>query len=92
MVFCNRSWKVTEGAKVVAQGKKTGTLYVNCSCRSTIAVTDDIVSSDLRRYRLGHMSEKGMKMLHSNGKLQGLKEVDHNLCEGCGLALVSRKE
>ena len=29
------------------------------------------------------MSAKGMKMLHSDGKLQGLKEVDHNLCEGC---------
>ena len=24
-----------------------------------------------------------MKVLHSNGKLHGLKEVDHSLCEGC---------
>ena len=24
-----------------------------------------------------------MKMLHSNEKLQGLKEIDHNVCEGC---------
>ena len=24
-----------------------------------------------------------MKMLHSDGKLQWLKEMDHNLCEGC---------
>ena len=29
------------------------------------------------------MSKKRMKMLHSEGKSQGLKEVDHNLCEGC---------
>ena len=24
-----------------------------------------------------------MKMLHDDGKLHGLKEADHNLCEGC---------
>ena len=41
------------------------------------------MSSDLWHYRLGHISEKGMKILHSDGKLQGLKIVDHNLCEGC---------
>ena len=68
---------------MVARGKKTRTFYVNSNCRSTIAIADDSVSSDLWHYKLGHMSEKGMKMLHSNRKLQGLKEVDHNLCEGC---------
>ena len=26
---------------------------------------------------------KGLKILHSDGKLQGLKAIDHNLCEGC---------
>ena len=67
---------------MVARGNKTGSLYVNSSCRSTIAVADNSVSSDLWHYRLGHMSEKGMKMLHADGK-HGLKEVDHSLCEGC---------
>ena len=67
---------------MIARGNKTGMLYVNSS-RSTIAVVDAAVSSDLWNYRLGHMSEKGMKMLHSDDKLQGLKTVDHNLCEGC---------
>ena len=82
VVFNNGSWKVTKGAMVVTRGKKTRTLYVNSNCRSTIADTDDSVTSDLWHYKLGHMSEKGMKMLHSDGKLQGLKEVYHNLCEG----------
>ena len=46
-------------------------------------VVDNTVSSDLWHYRLGHMSEKGTKMPHSDRKLQGLKEVDHSLREGC---------
>ena len=46
-------------------------------------VTKNTVSSDLWHYRLGHMSEKGMKVLHSDGKLHRLKEVDHSLYEGC---------
>ena len=83
MVFNNGSWKVIKGAMVVARRKKTRTLYVNSSCKSTTAVAEDLVSLDLWHYRLGHMSKKGMKMLHSNRKLQGLKEVDHNLCEWC---------
>ena len=48
-----------------------------------IIIADNSVTSDLWHYRLGHISEKGMKMLHFDGKLQGLKELDHNLCEGC---------
>ena len=67
---------------MVAQGNKTGVLYVNSSCRSTTAVADNSMSSDLWNYRLGHMSEKRMKMLHADGKLYGLKEVDHSLCKG----------
>ena len=68
---------------VITRGNKTRTLYVNSSCRSTIAIADAAVSSDLWHYRFGRMIEKGMKMLHSNGKLQGLKVVNHSLCEGC---------
>ena len=71
---------------MVARGNKTGSLYVNSNCRRTIAIADDTVSLNLWHYRLGHMSEKGMKMLHVNGKLQEMKEVDHNLCEGCVFA------
>ena len=83
VVFNNGGWKVTKGAMVVARGNKIVSLYVNSSCRSTIAVANNSVSSELWHYKLGYMSEKGMKMLHANGKLHGLKKVDRNLCEGC---------
>jgi hypothetical protein len=33
--------------------------------------------------RLGHMSEKGMKVLLSKGKLPELKSVESDSCEGC---------
>ena len=33
--------------------------------------------------KLGHMSEKGMKVLHSNQVLPGLKCVNMNFCESC---------
>ena len=33
--------------------------------------------------RLGHMSEKGMKLIHSNKVLPGLKYVNMDLCESC---------
>ena len=83
MLFCNGGWKVTKREMAIARGKKTGTLYVNSNCRSVIVVIDNMVSSNLWHYRLGHRSKKGMKMLHSDGKLQWLKEVDHGLCEPC---------
>ena len=83
VVFNNGGWKVTKGAMVVARGKKTGTLYVNSSCRIIITIADNSMTSDLWHYRLGHMSEKGIRMLHYDGKLHGLKEADHSLCERC---------
>jgi hypothetical protein len=33
--------------------------------------------------RLGHMSQKWMKVLMSRGKLPKLKSVEPDLCEGC---------
>ncbi|RVW61459.1 Retrovirus-related Pol polyprotein from transposon TNT 1-94 [Vitis vinifera] len=33
--------------------------------------------------RTGHMSEKGMKMLLSKGKLPELKSIDFDMCESC---------
>ena len=69
VVFNNGGWKVTKGALVIARGNKIGTLFVNSNCRSTITVANAAVSSNLWHYRLGHMSEKWMKMFHSDGKL-----------------------
>ncbi|KZV18236.1 hypothetical protein F511_28102 [Dorcoceras hygrometricum] len=68
---------------IVARGKKTGTLYMTSSCRDTLAAVDAGANSSLWHCRLGHMSEKGMKMLMSNGKLPDLKSVEHKMCESC---------
>ncbi|RVX19178.1 Retrovirus-related Pol polyprotein from transposon TNT 1-94 [Vitis vinifera] len=65
--------KVTKGARVLARGKKTGTLYMTSCPRDTIAVADANTDTSLWHRRLCHMSEKWMKMLLSKGKLPELK-------------------
>ncbi|KAJ9684867.1 hypothetical protein PVL29_017044 [Vitis rotundifolia] len=54
------------------------------SCpRDTIAVADASTDTSLWHRRLGHMSEKGMKMPLSKGKLPELKSIDFDMCESC---------
>ena len=67
----------------MARGKKTGTLYMSSSLRDTIAVAEASTNTSLWHRRLGHMSEKWMKMLLSKGKLPELKSVDFDMCESC---------
>ena len=67
----------------MARGKKTGTLYMTSSPKDTIAVANASTDTSLWHYRLGHISEKGMKMLLSKGKLPELKSVDFDMCESC---------
>ena len=81
ILFIGGTWKVTKGVRVLARGKKTGTLDMISSLRDTIAVADTSTDTSLWHYRLGHMSEKGMKMLLSKGKLLELKSVDFDMCE-----------
>ena len=61
--------------------KKTGTLYMTSCPRDTIAVADTSTVTSLWHRRLGHMSEKGMKMLLSKGKLPKLKSINFDMCE-----------
>ena len=63
--------------------QKTGTLYMTSSPRDTIAVADASTDTSLWHHKLGHISEKGMKMLLSKGKLPELKSIDFDLCESC---------
>jgi hypothetical protein len=51
--------------------------------RETIVVAYTCGDSKLWHLRLGHMSEKGTKVLLSKGKLPELKSVGSNSCEGC---------
>ena len=53
----------------MARVKKTGTLYMTSSPRDTIAVADASTNTSIWHRKLGHMSEKGMKMLLSKGKI-----------------------
>ncbi|KAL6340105.1 hypothetical protein AAG906_038940 [Vitis piasezkii] len=83
ILFVGGTWKVTKGARVLACGKKTGTLYMTSCPRDTIVVVDASTDTSLWHHRLGHMSEKGMKMLLSKGKLPELKSIDFDMCESC---------
>ena len=67
----------------MARGKKTGILYITSSPRDIIAVADASTDTSLWHLRLGHMSEKGIKMLLSKGKLVELKSIDFDMCESC---------
>ncbi|RVX00309.1 Retrovirus-related Pol polyprotein from transposon TNT 1-94 [Vitis vinifera] len=83
LLFVGGTWKVTKGARVLARGKKTGTLYMTSCLRDTIAVVDASTDTSLWHHRLGHMSEKGMKMLLLKGKLPELKSINFDMCESC---------
>ena len=65
----------------MARGKKIGTLYMTSSPRDTIAVAEVSTETSLWHHRLGHISEKRMKMLLSKGKLPELKSIDFDMCE-----------
>ena len=83
ILFVGGTWKVTKGVRVLACGKKTGTLYMTSSPRDTIVVAKANTDTSLWHRRLGHISKKGMKMLLSKGKLPELKSVDFDICESC---------
>ena len=92
ILFVGGTWKVTKGARVLARGKKTGTLYMTSSPRDIIAVANASTDTSLWHCRLGHMSEKGMKMLLSKGKLPKLKSIDFDMCESCILGKQKKGE
>jgi hypothetical protein len=73
--FHGRKWKVNKGARILARGHKMTILYMTTNNKDTIDVVDMGADSKLWHLRLGHMSEKGMKVFLSNGKLSELKPV-----------------
>ncbi|GJV39256.1 retrovirus-related pol polyprotein from transposon TNT 1-94 [Tanacetum coccineum] len=67
--FGDQQWKVTKGSLVVARGNKRGSLYmVEVPSDGINAAIDGRGNTALWHQRLGHMSEKGMKILASKGK------------------------
>ena len=83
ILFVGGTWKVTKGVKLLARRKKIGTLYMTSSPKDTIAIVEASADTSLWHHRLGRISEKGMKMLLSKGKLAELKSIDFDMCESC---------
>jgi hypothetical protein len=81
--FDGGKWKVSNGARILDRGHKTSTLYMTTNNKDIVAIVDTNADSKLWHLKLGHMSEKGMKVLMSKGKLPKLKSVESDLCEGC---------
>jgi len=71
--------KITKGAMVMAYEKKERTLYRTSGSKASIS----IALSEVNAQRLGHMSEKGMKVMLFKDKLSRLKSVDLDFCEDC---------
>jgi len=75
---------MVKGAMVVARGMKSATLYTTVGCTNLVAnVVESSCSTSLWYNRLGHMSEKELKIAVAKGSLPGLKSVDLGLCWLC---------
>ena len=69
-------WKVTKGSMVIAKGDRIGMLYLSPhNTDYSISVASIEIGVTLWHHRLGHMSEKGMQILHSRKLLQDLTQV-----------------
>jgi hypothetical protein len=83
-IFTDKMWKVAKGSLVIAKGKKVGTLYLcTDNIDSSISLASTRVDKTLWHHRLGHMSEKGMQILHKRNFLPDIKQIDLVLCEHC---------
>ncbi|ONK54837.1 uncharacterized protein A4U43_UnF10820 [Asparagus officinalis] len=81
--FHGDDWKISKGAMTIARCKKTNTLYMTTGARCLILVAAGNETSKLWYQRLGHMSEKGIKIMHTKEKLPGLQLVEMDMCEEC---------
>ena len=84
MVVCLRLEKRGGRLLVIEKGDMVGTLYL-CPHNTdySIYVASMETSATLWHHRLGHMSEKGMQILHSRKLLPDLKQVSLEFCENC---------
>jgi hypothetical protein len=83
-IFTNKVWKVIKGSLVMAKREKVGTLYLCIvNVDSSISLDSTGVETTLWHHRLGHMSEKGMQILHKRNLLPDLINVDLDFCEHC---------
>ncbi|KAL2226309.1 UNVERIFIED_CONTAM: Retrovirus-related Pol polyprotein from transposon TNT 1-94 [Sesamum indicum] len=81
--FGDAKWKISRGAMTLARGLKSGTLYMAGGSSSNIPFAGTVSQANLWHNCLGHMSEKGMNVLKSKGRLPELKSVEVGHCEHC---------
>ena len=76
VLFKGGAWKITKGAMVIMKGLKCGTLYKTTLSKDCITLVGSENDTMTWHRRLGHMSEKGMKMLLESGMLHGLTSLE----------------
>ncbi|GKA97148.1 retrovirus-related pol polyprotein from transposon TNT 1-94, partial [Tanacetum coccineum] len=80
------SWTLKDVSLVVARGNKRGSMYmVEVPSDGINTTIDDRGNATLWHQRLGHMSEKGIKILASKGRIPDLQKAVVGFCEPCVL-------
>ena len=69
------SWKIVNGAMVVAHGTKSGTLYTTARYMNMVAIAESSSNPSLWHNILGHLSVKGMKMILGHLSVEGMKMI-----------------
>jgi hypothetical protein len=83
-IFTEKVLKFTKGSLVIEKGEKVGTLYLCIdNTDSSISLASTGVDTSLWNHSLGHMSEKGMHILHKRIFLLDLKRINSDFCEHC---------
>ncbi|KAK2985190.1 hypothetical protein RJ640_010479 [Escallonia rubra] len=85
VTFGEKQRKVTKWSMVVARGERVGTLYTLLGTYNhsiSLASTEN-PRTTLWHHRLRHLSESGMRILHSKNLLPGMKNIQLDFCEGC---------
>ncbi|KAK3027346.1 hypothetical protein RJ639_041587 [Escallonia herrerae] len=70
---------------VVARGERVGTLYTLSGTHNhsiSLAFPEN-QRTTLWHHRLGHLSESGMRIVHSKNALPGMKNIQLDFCTGC---------
>jgi hypothetical protein len=100
-IFENETYRMVQGAMVLLKGVRFGTLYklegstISDGCNSSIVhdigveeETTPTISGEkvmLWHQRLGHIREKGLRLLHGKGMVEGMSNFSlyFDFCEHC---------
>jgi hypothetical protein len=81
-IFTDKTWKFIKGSLVIEKREKVGTLYLcTGNTKYSISLASTRVDITLWHHRLGHMSEKGMQIIHKRNLLPDLKQIVLDFCE-----------